>query len=208
MIENVRFYFKKYADIVEFFVFLIIFIAISVGAIYIRHTMFPAHAHSGVPIALRVDPASRDIAAKVWIDSTPHDGVGVNMPNNSSEATNPLGYYLNKHLVFALIATCILGVVLFFIRLWFRIAYGSLEIITGIGASALLFNQNPTGMDSLEPHLYFTVLTAGVYLIVRGLDNLHIGIASRTKNELTRIIEKRKGEVNVVTKVKHKPNRG
>lgn len=59
------------------------------------------------------------------------------------------------------------AILLFTFRLRYRCMYGLSEALIGLVVAA---NQAGAG-----PGLYLTVLTAGVYLVVRGLDNIHQG---------------------------------
>ena len=86
----------------------------------------------------------------------------------------------------------LLGAALFYFRLRLRSIYGATEALAGIGVvlqQVKKFNETtPEGSTpSVElsalppellvpPELFIPLLTAGVYLIVRGLDNVHQGL--------------------------------
>lgn len=74
------------------------------------------------------------------------------------------------------IATFIVGSLFFLIRTIWRVTYGISEIIAGVCiASYRAFGTNEW-LSSVNMDLYLVVLTAGVYLVVRGLDNVAQGI--------------------------------
>ncbi|MDB5825668.1 MAG: hypothetical protein JWR21_4372 [Herminiimonas sp.] len=62
------------------------------------------------------------------------------------------------------------GVGLFWFRLSFRLLYGFSEALVGVLVAG---HRITTSLSSVD--LYLAILTAGVYLVVRGLDNMHIG---------------------------------
>ncbi len=89
--------------------------------------------------------------------------------------------------VLALIALTA-GSVLFLLRHFFRSLYGLTEVIVGVFVATLKIAEkapvtsDPAGeistvLSILNTDAYVAVLTAGVYLVVRGLDNMHQGIA-------------------------------
>jgi hypothetical protein len=89
--------------------------------------------------------------------------------------------YLNIHVSHSvksslIISLCTLGlsIALFSFRLSHRWLYGLSEIIVGV----VIVNYRLSGDDStISGHnadFYLAILTAGIYLIVRGLDNMHV----------------------------------
>ena len=79
------------------------------------------------------------------------------------------------------IATAIAGAMLFTFRLYARAMYGSTEAIVGLviaGQRASVEVQWPIEDINFD----LAVLTAGVYLVVRGLDNVHQGLKARVHN--------------------------
>src|ERR1700682_1350931 len=73
------------------------------------------------------------------------------------------------------LATAIAGAVLFAFRLHARALYGFTEAIVGLliaGQRAAVETRWPIEDLSFD----LAVLTAGVYLVVRGLDNVHQGL--------------------------------
>jgi hypothetical protein len=78
-------------------------------------------------------------------------------------------------IILAVVLTIILGFSLFFFRLKFRSIYGFTEALVGLGVAV----QKVSSENSLEitnSSFYLAILTASVYLFVRGLDNIHQGL--------------------------------
>lgn len=87
----------------------------------------------------------------------------------------------------ALIST-LLAYSLFIFRLYKRTIYGMTELLVGLLVSvhhALSINA----IDKVDPTFFLAILTAGIYLMVRGFDNMYVGMSeketliSRLKNE-------------------------
>lgn len=76
------------------------------------------------------------------------------------------------------IAVLFFGFLLFMFRLRFRVCYGLTEIFAGMLVAFLQVQPLSTGAATFNLALGITLLTAGVYLVVRGLDNFHVGINS------------------------------
>jgi len=77
--------------------------------------------------------------------------------------------------------TVILGGGLFWFRLHLRSIYGLSEAIIGI----VVATQRVTIESSTaakDPAFYLAMLTAGVYLVVRGLDNIHQGLTKEPRD--------------------------
>lgn len=71
--------------------------------------------------------------------------------------------------------TLFMGLTLFYIRSRFRSIYGVSEALVGLtvaGYRVAIENSN----TSVTTGFYLAILTAGVYLVVRGLDNIHQGL--------------------------------
>lgn len=66
------------------------------------------------------------------------------------------------------------GIVLFYFRLHMRCIYGATEAIAGVAVAVQRVTIEPTS-PAQAPAFYLAILTAGVYLVVRGLDNVHQG---------------------------------
>lgn len=73
------------------------------------------------------------------------------------------------------VAALLAGIVFFGIRLWFRFWYGAAEVVVGVVVAYLSYEAN---VGKPTTNIFFAVLTAGVYLVVRGLDNVHQGWAT------------------------------
>jgi hypothetical protein len=74
-----------------------------------------------------------------------------------------------------------IGYILFFFRQNFRAAYGLSEIIVGVLAG-ILHTNNVIQFD--EPKFYLVLLSASIYLIVRGFDNMSIGMKNKSGSSL------------------------
>lgn len=66
-----------------------------------------------------------------------------------------------------------LGIGLFKVRQWSRVLYGLSEVAVGVVVA--VYRHEP-GSSLLNPDAFLLLLTAGVYLIVRGLDNVQQGL--------------------------------
>lgn len=69
----------------------------------------------------------------------------------------------------AIAISAFLGVAFFVFRLKFRFVYGMTEAFVGLAVAG----YRATSTGTVDTALLLTVLTAGVYLVVRGLDNMH-----------------------------------
>ncbi len=83
---------------------------------------------------------------------------------------------LNAHIVNMLSLGIVLvsGYSLFLFRKKYRSIYGSTEILIGV-VIAMHNAQSLFERGNLDPTLFFAFITAGIYLVVRGLDNIHEG---------------------------------
>jgi hypothetical protein len=81
---------------------------------------------------------------------------------------------------------------LFLLRLRFRSLYGLTEVIAGVFVGTLKISPGAskpvpeisTMISTLTTDAYVAVLTAGIYLVVRGLDNVHHGIFKDPASDL------------------------
>ena len=73
---------------------------------------------------------------------------------------------------------------LFLVRLRFRFVYGLSEAIVGCVVAVYKFTQDLGANNALSANTFLVVLTAGVYLMVRGLDNMHIGLTKEPLDPL------------------------
>lgn len=83
-----------------------------------------------------------------------------------------------KSPAYAVTVTGLLGIMFFVFRLRYRCVYGLSEAIVGLMVARNLVSAS--ARTESEVALYFAMLTAGVYLVVRGLDNVHQGWKARS----------------------------
>lgn len=79
-----------------------------------------------------------------------------------------------------------LGIMLYKFRLKQRVLYGVSEIMVGVTVTVFHARTSYPAGHLDNPELYIAILTAGIYLIVRGLDNIDQGIKSKSNNPLLR----------------------
>jgi hypothetical protein len=72
--------------------------------------------------------------------------------------------------------TRLVGCLLFWFRLRLRCLYGLTETIVGLAVAGIRITTVSSVETLRDPNFYLVVLTAGVYLVVRGLDNMHQGL--------------------------------
>jgi vacuolar-type H+-ATPase subunit I/STV1 len=106
-------------------------------------------------------------------------------------------YILSSAPIAVALSSLAIGAVLFAVRYKFRCVYGFTEAIAGVIVAAY---QTRTalpipGLDALpaptaNPGYYLAVLTAGVYLIVRGFDNIHQGYTKDPKDPVAIALSK------------------
>ena len=65
------------------------------------------------------------------------------------------------------------GLLFFWFRLRARFIYGASEALAGVAFAVHRLADEPVVFLPSDNSFYFAMLTAGVYLIVRGLDNMH-----------------------------------
>lgn len=70
-------------------------------------------------------------------------------------------------------ASVAFGLLLFFVRLKLRFVYGLTEVFAGVAVAIQRVTSEVTVPSSLTTGISLGFLTAGVYLIVRGIDNVH-----------------------------------
>jgi hypothetical protein len=73
----------------------------------------------------------------------------------------------------AMAATVVAGGLFFLFRLRYRFTYGITEAIVGVAVAGHRVASDPALLAAENAELYLAILTAGVYLVVRGLDNVH-----------------------------------
>jgi hypothetical protein len=93
-----------------------------------------------------------------------------------SELNRPVTWLSTRALVAGALLPLILGVVLFFLRLKVRSIYGATEVLAGAVVAMFKYVDNKGNEDVTAPGFAIAMLTASVYLVVRGLDNFHQGM--------------------------------
>ena len=79
------------------------------------------------------------------------------------------------------LTTLVLGLGLYYFRFKLRSLYGLTEMLVGLAVAA----QRAWGVSQvLDTSFYLTVLTAGVYLVVRGCDNVYTGLTKDPRDPL------------------------
>lgn len=96
-----------------------------------------------------------------------------------------------QHPVAILGLTLLAGYFLFQVRSKFRFVYGATEI--GVGLLVATYRY-PSATALLEPDVFLAYLTAGVYLVVRGFDNVKEGLG---KNSVDRLVAWFRGKVPI-----------
>lgn len=78
---------------------------------------------------------------------------------------------------FIAVAACtlLIGTGLFLFRLKYRFLYGMSEAAVGVIVASYRFSPTDPLRTLTDPNFYFAFLVSGVYLVVRGLDNMHQG---------------------------------
>jgi hypothetical protein len=80
----------------------------------------------------------------------------------------------NTTIVLVVIITMIFGLLFFYFRLKLRSIYGITELIFGLIIAANKITE--VNSEVLDSSFYLPFLTASIYLVVRGLDNIHQGL--------------------------------
>lgn len=86
----------------------------------------------------------------------------------------------NPTIIVPATAAMILGILLFKFRAKQRILYGITEIIAGLTVATSRVHSEFSSDHPYNMELYIAVLTAGIYLVVRGLDNIDVGIKDKS----------------------------
>jgi uncharacterized membrane protein HdeD (DUF308 family) len=74
------------------------------------------------------------------------------------------------------LGTLAVGMLLFVFRLKWRCLYGASEAVVGVIVASQRFYHDAVTTNTPAPFLVLAILTAGVYLVVRGADNIHQGL--------------------------------
>jgi hypothetical protein len=86
--------------------------------------------------------------------------------------------------------TALLGAAFFMFRLKQRLLYGLTEALAGIAVAAHRVSLERDAGLPTDTGFYFAVLTAGVYLVVRGLDNMHQGLKVENATGVRRLLDR------------------
>lgn len=84
------------------------------------------------------------------------------------------GSFRNGSIVLSTVLVLAVAALLFYVRLRYRVLYGLSEVAVGISVAVSRLTT-PEGAAPRDADFYLAMLTAGVYLIIRGLDNVHSG---------------------------------
>lgn len=82
-------------------------------------------------------------------------------------------------------AVFLIGLGLFWFRGRYRATYGLTEVLVGISVASYKYVEAAAGSHSAtptDPNFLIALLTAGVYLVVRGLDNLQQGLSAAPRD--------------------------
>lgn len=90
---------------------------------------------------------------------------------------------------FTVVSVILAGFVLFLFRLSARFFYGLTEAIVGVIVAVSRIPFQISDPASWEPHTYLVMLTAGVYLLVRGFDNMHTGLKPESYDGILKYTE-------------------
>lgn len=102
-------------------------------------------------------------------------GVGVALKDFYLWAIRPANRLHTALFVLGFAAIAV-GAVLFMFRLRLRFAYGFTESVVGLVVAVSKLSEDLSAKAALSANTYIVVLTAGVYLMVRGFDNMHTGL--------------------------------
>ncbi|MEO6024631.1 MAG: hypothetical protein ABIP64_16270 [Burkholderiales bacterium] len=81
-------------------------------------------------------------------------------------------------------AIFLFAITLFMLRLHYRIVYGLIEVSVGALISIYRFSDTFELQKQLDPEFYFAILTAAIYVIIRGFDNIHQGAIKEPLDKL------------------------
>lgn len=68
------------------------------------------------------------------------------------------------------------GTALFWLRLRIRAVYGATEVVVAVVIALAQTRQQSLSAVATNPQIALALLTASIYLVVRGLDNIHHGL--------------------------------
>lgn len=82
--------------------------------------------------------------------------------------------------------TLAIGGLLFFFRLKLRCVYGLSEALVGVVVAVHRVATTAISAATFDAGFYLAILTAGIYLVVRGLDNVHQGLTKEPIDPIAR----------------------
>ncbi len=88
---------------------------------------------------------------------------------------------ISGSIVYTILLCLAIGIILFFFRLKRRVIYGFVETVTGLIVAGHRVYSN-FEIDIQNPDFYLAILTAGIFLVVRGIDNMHQGWITNPKD--------------------------
>jgi hypothetical protein len=199
-----------------FFVLVVLVTSNTYAAMYRHWTDWLLYSYvAAIPLALVIilretrmyreaAPSSRDkavVIAKhlilvpiVAILLTPMGGLFYSIAATITDLIQWLALQLSENGRSAALAgavTALLGAGFFAFRLKFRFIYGMTEAMVGLGVAGHRVGFATTSEPGGSAALYLAVLTAGVYLVVRGLDNAHQAWTLKSDPALNWLLEKR-----------------
>jgi len=109
---------------------------------------------------------------------------GTVMLKDAFIATQTAGYGRVALLYFFGSTAIGVAVLLFTFRLRMRAIYGATEVAVGLVVALYRVGSEPDGTTALSPNVLLAVVTAGIYLMVRGLDNIHVGLTKEPYDQV------------------------
>lgn len=106
--------------------------------------------------------------------------------NNASHFLTIL--YKYNHVTMIIFFTLFFGIFLYIFKIKFRLIYGVTELVVGLIVSAIRTIQEPMDQFLIDYKFHLAILTAGIYLVVRGIDNIYEGYKEESKDVLTAFI--------------------
>ncbi|HEY8880853.1 MAG TPA: hypothetical protein VIN03_25000 [Roseateles sp.] len=94
-------------------------------------------------------------------------------------------------IVLTAIVTLGFGAALFFFRLRYKSTYGFSEAMVGVVVAVHRVTTDTSATVLSNASVYLAVLTAGIYLVVRGFDNIHQGLTKDPKDPIASLVLKR-----------------
>lgn len=82
------------------------------------------------------------------------------------------------------------GFTLFFVRRKLRSMYGTVEVMVGVLVALMQSLDVVSTGHPIDGRFWLALMTAGAYLVVRGLDNLEQGLTATPKDPVARVIRR------------------